>query len=61
LKIKGFCPFLGSPKDLNSRNLPTQEDVLLISMMYEHRRNEMPAKNILKAAVAAVGEKIRKL
>jgi hypothetical protein len=55
-----ICPILGSPKDLNSRNLPTQEDVVL-SVMYEQRiskRIGMPAKDILKAAVAAVGEKI---
>jgi hypothetical protein len=57
------CPILGSPKDLNSRNLPTQEDVLL-SVMYLQRiskRNGMPAKDILKAAVAVAGEKIKKL
>jgi hypothetical protein len=37
---------------------------VLLSVMYEQRiskRNGMPAKDILKAAVAAVGEKIRKL
>jgi hypothetical protein len=57
------CPILGSPKDLNSRSLPPQEDVLL-SVMYEQqisKRNGISAKDILKAAVAAIGEKIRKL
>jgi hypothetical protein len=47
-------PFLGSSTDLNSRNLPTQEDVLL-SVMYEQRiskRNGMSAEDILKAAEA---------
>jgi hypothetical protein len=47
------CPILGSPKDLNSRNLPTQRDVL-VSVLYEQqisKRNGMPAKNISKAAV----------
>jgi hypothetical protein len=50
------CPILGSPKKLNSRNL--------LSVSYDQRiskRNGMPLKDILKAAVAAVGEKIRKL
>jgi hypothetical protein len=47
------CPILGSPKDLNPRNLPTQEEVLL-SVIYEKRiskTNGMHAKDILKAAV----------
>jgi hypothetical protein len=45
------CPIFGSPKDLNSRNLPTQEDVFL-SVMYEQqtsKRNGIPSKDILKA------------
>jgi hypothetical protein len=53
----------GTPKDLFSRNLRTQGD-LLPNVMYEHRiskRNGIPAKFIWKAVVAAVGEKISEL